>query len=84
MGDVLEHISVTNAKRTLAYAYPRCSELVVAVPYLYRQGAIYGNPYELHKQPELTHELFMERYPGFKILIQNDNYGYYIKDTGAE
>jgi hypothetical protein len=36
-------------------------------------------PYEEHKQPDLSHEIFMERYYGFKVFLKNDGYGYYIK-----
>jgi hypothetical protein len=80
MGDVIEHLSIKDAQYTIKYAYNRCKELVIAVPYFLPQGAIYGNPYEEHKQPELSHLLFMERYSGFKILLKGDRYGCYIKE----
>jgi len=79
MGDVIEHMTPKEALYVIAYAYPRCTELVIAVPYFYAQGAMYGNPYEEHKQPDLSHEIFMERYYGFRVLLKNDGYGYYIK-----
>jgi 2-polyprenyl-3-methyl-5-hydroxy-6-metoxy-1,4-benzoquinol methylase len=79
MGDLLEHYTVEGAQRLIEYCYPRCGELVIAVPYLYEQGAIHGNEYEIHRQPDLTHELFMERYPGFRLLYGNELYGYYVK-----
>ena len=55
------------------------SESTVAVPFFFKQGEIYGNPYERHVQDELTHSLFMERYKGFEPLVLFDNYGYYKK-----
>ena len=67
-GDVIEHLTVTQAQAVLEYASPRCKDLIVAVPFLYEQGEIYGNPYEVHKQPDLTMELFNERYPGLEVL----------------
>lgn len=79
-GDVIEHMSVEEAQAVLAYAYPRCKDMVVAVPYQWHQDAIYGNPYEKHIQEDLTHEIFMKRYKGFKSLALFGNYGYYIKD----
>ena len=78
-GDVIEHMTVEKAQRVLAYAWDRCDDMIVAVPYLYPQDAIYGNPYEVHKQPDLTPEIFDWRYPGFEPLWQNEFYCYYHK-----
>ena len=80
-GDVLEHMTVPEAQAVLAYAYPRCKDMIIGVPFNYPQGAIYGNPYEEHKQADLNHGLFMKRYPGFQSLILYHNYGYYVKDV---
>lgn len=79
-GDIVEHLSVEAAKNELEYARDRCRDMIVAVPFRYEQGAIYGNPYEVHVQPDLTPENFDERYPGFEVLIRaRDNYCYYHK-----
>ena len=79
-GDVIEHLSVPDAQRVLAYARPRCRDMIVAVPYLYPQGPAYGNPYEIHLQPDLTAERFRQRYPGFEVLHDpGHNYGYWHK-----
>ena len=78
-GDVIEHMSVDDAQAVLAYAYNRADEIIVAVPFLYKQGAIYGNIYERHIQDDLTHGIFMKRYPGFVPLYLFDSYGYYRK-----
>lgn len=78
-GDVIEHMSVADAQSVLKYAYDRADQIVVAVPFRYHQGAIYGNPYERHIQDDLTHELFMSRYQGFEPFKIYDDYGYYIK-----
>jgi len=78
-GDVIEHMDVEKAQRVLAYAWERCTDMIVAVPYLYPQDAIYGNPYEVHVQPDLTPEIFDERYPGFEPIKGSDFYGYYHK-----
>ena len=80
-GDVIEHMEVLQAQLCLERARNSASEVIVGVPYLYRQGAIYGNPYEVHVQHDLTHELFMERYPGFKSLVRPmPNYEYFVKE----
>jgi hypothetical protein len=76
-GDILEHLEVNEAQKVLGYAIPRCNEIIVAVPYQYKQGAIYGNDYEIHKQDDLTPENVIERYPYLELLYGNDKYGYY-------
>ncbi len=80
-GDVIEHMSVEKAQKVLKYAYPRCEDMVVAVPFLYTQGEIYGNPWEVHIQNDLTVENFSERYKGFEILTRPVwEYAYYVKE----
>lgn len=80
-GDVIEHMTVENAQKALEYAYPRCKELIVVVPFLYRQGAAYGNQNEIHIQEDLTPELFKERYHGFRMIYRPlPNYAYYAKE----
>lgn len=79
-GDVIEHMTVENAQKALAYALPRCKDLIVGVPYLYAQGAIYGNKYEIHLQDDLTEAVFAERYPDLKMLYNTGKrYAYYHK-----
>lgn len=78
MGDVLEHLSVEDAKSLIAKIESNKICLMVAVPYLYPQGAAYDNIHETHLQPDLTHHLFLERYPCMTRLFGNDQYGYYI------
>lgn len=83
-GDVLEHLTVEDAQALLKYSFPRCRDMIVAVPFLYPQGAIYGNPYEVHRQPDLTPAVFAERYPGLEPLIMFDGYAYYRKGGTEE
>ena len=78
-GDVIEHMSVDKAQSVLDYAWHRCRDMIVAVPYLYTQPAIYGNPWEEHIQNDLTHIIFSQRYKGFEPLWMNVEYGYYHK-----
>ncbi len=83
-GDVIEHMDVEKAQRVLAYARPRCRDMIVAVPFLYPQDAFGGNPWEKHLQPDLTAEIFAARYPGFAVLYDTGlNYCYYHKEGGA-
>jgi hypothetical protein len=64
-GDVLEHLSVANAKVVLKL----CRTALVVVPFEYEQDAEEGgNPYEAHLQPELTEALVIERYPELESM----------------
>lgn len=78
-GDVLEHMTVTEARRVIDYAYERCTDMLIAVPYEWEQGPIRHNEHERHIQDDLTHELFMERYPGLVPIFRTEQYGYYVK-----
>lgn len=79
-GDIIEHLTVKDAQKVLKYAYKHCLEMIVAVPYMCEQGIAEDNIYEIHKQPDLTPENMIERYPMLKLLYSNDLYGYYVKD----
>lgn len=79
-GDVIEHLEVKEAQEVLKYAYDRCEEMIVALPYRFEQDIVEDNIYEIHKQPDLTPENVLERYPMLKLLIGNEEYGYYVKD----
>lgn len=78
-GDILEHLDVEEAQQVLDYAFDKCKELIVAVPYLYPQGIAEDNIYEIHKQDDLTNEIMLQRYPKLKLLYGDNRYGYYIK-----
>lgn len=78
-GDIIEHLTIKEAQEVLKYAYNRCKEMIVAVPYELEQGIAEDNIYEIHKQADLTPDIMKERYPFLKCLYKNDLYGYYIK-----
>lgn len=78
LGDVLEHMSYEDARAFLdriAFLDILC---MVAVPYQFEQGEEYNNKFEIHLQSDLTHEIFLERYPEFTCLWRDKNYGYYV------
>lgn len=81
-GDVLEHLEVKEAQKVLKYAIEHSIEVIVAVPYMYEQGIVEGNVYEIHKQPDLTPENVLERYPELELLFGNEEYGYYVRKRG--
>lgn len=77
-GDVIEHMTVEDATAALEYAKHHSSMIVVAVPFLYKQGPIYGNEYERHIQDDLTDQVFNNRFKGFDKLYDFGNYAYYV------
>ena len=79
MGDILEHLEEVVAIELIKKIYPKCDELVIAIPYNAPQGEWGGNIYETHLQPKLTHESFMDKYEGFVPLQYRNDYGVYIK-----
>lgn len=78
-GDVLEHLSVEDAQMVLKRLYNKSKEIIIIVPYMFHQDGVDGNPYEEHLQPDLTHDIFMERYDGFYRKYQSNQSGFYIK-----
>lgn len=78
MGDILEHIPKYEAINLVARINSAGKKCLIAVPYLYEQGEYAGNIYETHHQPDLTHEIFLERYPSMYLLYKDEGYGYYI------
>lgn len=83
-GDVIEHMTISDAQKVLKYALGKCKDLIVAVPYLYPQGEVGGNPWEVHKQPDITAEIFAERYPELEVLYDTkQNYCFYHKKNSV-
>lgn len=80
-GDILEHLSVEDAQFVLQEALSHSKSIMVAIPYRYKQNAIYGNEAEKHIQDDLTPENFNERYPGFTLVYSYNNYAYYWKEN---
>lgn len=77
-GDVLEHLSVKDARSIIDKAKSNCKHILVGVPYCYKQGSLYGNDAEIHIQDDITFEIFKMRYPEFKFIFGRfDFYGYY-------
>jgi 2-polyprenyl-3-methyl-5-hydroxy-6-metoxy-1,4-benzoquinol methylase len=77
-GDVIEHMTVADAQSIIKRITNNKKKCLVAVPYMYEQGEYEGNIYEIHLQPDLTKEIFLERYPEMNFLMGDDSYGYFI------
>lgn len=79
-GDILEHLSVPDAQKVLKYAYTRCNDIIVSVPYRYKQGIHEDNIYEIHLQDDLTPQLMNQRYPELRWLNSDNIIGIYRKN----
>ncbi len=77
LGDILEHLSVDEAKLVINRIVKQGKSCIVAVPYLCEQGTMEDNEYETHHQPDLTHEVMVQRYPELQLLVKYQYYGYY-------
>lgn len=78
-GDVIEHLTVEDAQYAIQQAEAHSKAILISVPYCYEQGAIDGNEAEIHRQADLTPELFDQRYPGFETIFKTDYLAYYWK-----
>lgn len=79
MGDVLEHMTVSNAQALLQKLKGR--DVIIAVPFESEQGESFNNKYETHLQFDLTLQNFLTRYPGFSPLCLRFDYGVFVKRT---
>lgn len=70
LGDVLEHLSVADSQELLRLCFDRSPEGVASLPLMMSQGEYEGNPYEIHKQDDLTLEVIKSRYPSLELLHQ--------------
>lgn len=78
LGDILEHLSVEDAKALITDISHNRIYCMVAIPYTMEQGTVGGNIYETHLQPDLTHDIFLLRYPTMRTLFRNELYGLYV------
>ena len=78
LGDILEHIPKYEAVGLVNRINQSGKRCLIAVPYLYEQGEYDGNIHETHHQSDLTHEIFLNRYPSMNLLFKDDGYGYYV------
>lgn len=60
MGDVLEHVSVDDAKILMNLALERCNAVILSIPLGHHpQEEFEGNPYEKHVKDDWTHDEVM-------------------------
>lgn len=66
LGDVLEHMSIEDAKRVWMLALGTARKAVyLSIPIVHSpQGAVHGNPHETHVVPDWNSESVLESFPG--------------------
>lgn len=81
LGDVLEHLNITQAKKVINYAQKHSKLIIVAVPYLSPQKGCQLDGSGDHKQADLTRKVFLKRYKNFHLLKDNKKVGifYFFK-----
>lgn len=81
-GDVLEHLTVEDAIRVVERAKCFAKHIIICVPFLYprdeKDTETPDNILERHLQPDLTKDIFNQRYPGFYTLTCDDNNGVFF------
>lgn len=81
-GDVIEHMTVEDAIRVLERAKCFAKHIIISVPFLRPQDAkdteTPDNLAETHLQPDLTKEIFNQRYPGFFTLVISEENGVFF------
>lgn len=77
LGDVLEHLDAADAQAALARLLRAARFAVVSVPWRMEQGAVAGNPFEIHRQTDLTPEVMAARYPALRPLELGPRIGVY-------
>lgn len=77
MGDVLEHLPPIKAQLLLRRLIDKCKHIYIAVPWLYEQGEVDGNPYEFHYQSDLTPAVMERRYPELELIASDGAKGIY-------
>ncbi len=76
-GDVLEHLSVEDAQEIINYLKDKWVIIYIQIPRMYPQWIEFWNKYEIHLQPDITKEVFNERYPWFELLWEDSEIGLY-------
>ena len=78
LGDVLEHLSVAEAREVIGRLLELQTRLLVIVPFRLEQAAACGNVHEIHRQPDLSVEVMRIRYPQLSLLVADERSGAFV------
>jgi len=82
MWKTLEHLSFLDSRDLIGRIKAANVDFIFSVPFELKQGAAHGNPYEVHKQDDLTPNIVASRYPEFTPLWENQHHGVYFYKSG--
>lgn len=78
-GDVLEHVSKEEAIMVVDRVLDICPLLIVSIPIIhYPQGALEGNPHEIHVKEDWTHREVLETFPRIRKHWTGNIVGCYL------
>ena len=80
-GDILEHLAYKDCLEVLKWGYNHSKEMIISIPYQYKQGIIENNPNEIHLQDNLTNESILTLYPMLELVKKGKIVGFYRKNT---
>jgi len=75
--DVLEHLSIEDARKTITRLKNYTDFILIVIPWKLKQKIVNNNPYEEHKQTDITPEIMIERYPNAKLVWHGTMLGIY-------
>lgn len=77
-GDVLEHLSVEEAKELFAYLELFSDNVIISIPIVnFPQGEFEGNPFEKHVVEDWTHEKFVNAFGTPREFFNGNHIGTY-------
>lgn len=82
-GDILEHLNILDASRVIDFARSHSRLIIVAVPYLCPQIGSQLDGSGDHRQDDLSRNVFLDRYPGFSLLLDDDKTGIFFSRASA-
>ncbi|MBC7907609.1 MAG: class I SAM-dependent methyltransferase [Rhodospirillaceae bacterium] len=84
-GDVLEHMTKSEAMDVVARASAVAPYVLISIPVVeYAQDETFGNPYEVHVKDDWDHYEVMRTFPGITAFFIHDHIGVYLLTTTAE
>mgnify|MGYP000473908195 CR=1 FL=1 len=77
-GDILEHMTKEEAQRTVDNALEYVRSVLISIPVKHMpQGAVGGNPFEIHVKDNWTHQEVLESFPHIKESRATKKIGVY-------
>jgi hypothetical protein len=79
VGDVLEHMTKTEAIQLIDNLKENASTIFISIPIIYMpQGPDGGNPYEIHIKPDWSHDEVLDSFSEIKDFRKGKKIGVYM------